>query len=62
MSYGIIVFPHSDPHMPITGPQAGISIFLASSIISQIVYTAGGSKFKGAVGSMMIGLQLLCLT
>ncbi|KAI8900204.1 sulfate transporter family-domain-containing protein [Globomyces pollinis-pini] len=64
MSYGIIVFPHSDPHIPVTGPQAGISMFLVSSIVAQIVYTAGGSAFKGAVGSMMIEvmpfLHIMC--
>ncbi|KAJ3254399.1 hypothetical protein HK103_007193 [Boothiomyces macroporosus] len=64
MSYGIIVFPHSDPHIPATGPQAGISMFLASTIISQIVYTGGGSAFKGAIGSMMIEvmpfLHIMC--
>jgi SulP family sulfate permease len=56
MSFGIIIFPHSDPHIPPTGTQAGISIFFASSIISQIVLTAGGSQFKGAIGSMMVGM------
>jgi SulP family sulfate permease len=64
MSYGIIVFPHSDPHIPASAPAAGISMFLASSIISQIVYTGGGSAFKCAVGSMMIEvmpfLHIMC--
>ncbi|KAI8911753.1 sulfate transporter family-domain-containing protein [Gorgonomyces haynaldii] len=54
MSYGIIIFPASDPHMPSTASQAGISMFLASSLISQIVFSFGGSGFSGAVGSMMI--------
>jgi SulP family sulfate permease len=54
ISYGIIIFPASDIHLPTTAPHAGISMFLASTIISQIVYTAGGSAFKGAVGSMVI--------
>jgi SulP family sulfate permease len=64
LSYGIIIFPSSDPHIPSSGRQAGISMFLASTIISQIVYTGGGSKFKGAVGSMMIEvmpfLHIIC--
>jgi SulP family sulfate permease len=64
MSYGIIIFPHSDSHIPTTGPQAGISMFLVSTIVSQIVYSCGGSAFKGAIGSMMIEvmpfLHIMC--
>jgi SulP family sulfate permease len=64
ISYGIIIFPPSDPHIPATGAQAGISMFLVSTILSQIVYTFGGSAFKGAIGSMMIEvmpfLHIMC--
>lgn len=58
ISYGIIIFPASDLHIPASAPHAGISIFLASTIISQIVYTAGGSAFKGAVGSMVLLINI----
>ncbi|TPX53903.1 hypothetical protein SeMB42_g00542 [Synchytrium endobioticum] len=54
MSYGVIVFPASDSRMPKTVTNSGISMFLASSIIAQFVYTFGGSGFKGVNGSMMI--------
>ncbi|TPX30574.1 hypothetical protein SmJEL517_g05888 [Synchytrium microbalum] len=54
MSYGIIVFPASDMRMPASATHSGISMFLASSIIAQLVYTFGGSGFKGVNGSMMI--------
>lgn len=64
MSYGILIFPPSDTHLPSTAAQAGISMFLASSLISQTVFTMGGSKFKGALGSMMIEvmpfLHIIC--
>ncbi|KAI9008395.1 sulfate transporter family-domain-containing protein [Gaertneriomyces semiglobifer] len=53
MSYGIIIFPPSD-RMPNTTVQAGLALFLASTLVSQLTYTLGGSKFRGAVGSMMI--------
>lgn len=52
LSYGIIIFPSSSS-IP-TASQAGISMFLCSSLISQIVFTFGGSGFYGAVGSMVI--------
>lgn len=64
MSYGIIIFPATDPTFPATAVHAGISMFLTSSLISQLVFTFGGSRFKGAVGSMMIEvmpfLHLMC--
>ncbi|KAI9106194.1 sulfate transporter family-domain-containing protein [Phlyctochytrium arcticum] len=66
MSYGIIIFPSGDENIPDTAQQAGISMFLASTVISQLVYTLGGSAFKGAVGSMMIEvmpfLHIICRT
>ncbi|KAJ1554670.1 hypothetical protein HK096_002460 [Nowakowskiella sp. JEL0078] len=63
MSYGIIVFPQSAGIVE-TATQSGISMFLSSTIIAQLVYTFGGSKFKGANGSMMIEvmpfLHIMC--
>jgi SulP family sulfate permease len=32
----------------------GVSMFFISTIVSQLVYTLGGSGFAGANGSMMI--------
>ncbi|KAJ3323969.1 hypothetical protein HDV06_000945 [Boothiomyces sp. JEL0866] len=55
VSYGIIIFPQLDSNIPKSAPQAGISIFLCSTIISQIVFSIG-SQFNGAVGSMTIEL------
>lgn len=64
MSYGIIIFPPSDVHMPASSVQGGISMFLASTLISQLIFSGGGSAFKGAVGSMMIEvmpfLHIIC--
>ncbi|KAJ3096867.1 hypothetical protein HDU97_005465 [Phlyctochytrium planicorne] len=63
LSYGIIIFPSpstvpgEEPRTSIplhSATQSGISMFLASTIISQIVFALGGSAFKGANGSMMI--------
>lgn len=54
VSYGVIIFPASDEWMPSNSIQSGISLFFASTIISQLVYAMGGSAFYGANGSMMI--------
>ena len=54
LSYGIIIFPTSSDVFPASATQAGISMFLISTIISQISFSLGGSTFPGAVGSMMI--------
>ncbi|KAJ3414674.1 hypothetical protein HDV05_006209 [Chytridiales sp. JEL 0842] len=54
LSYGIIIFPTSNELFPASATQAGISMFLASTIIAQVVFAMGGSGFKGANGSMMI--------
>ncbi|KAJ8330548.1 hypothetical protein O5D80_001526 [Batrachochytrium dendrobatidis] len=66
MSYGIIVFPASSTYVPDSAVQSGISMFFASTIISQLIFTCGGSAFKGAVGSMMIEvmpfLHIMCET
>ncbi|KAK7036773.1 hypothetical protein VNI00_011439 [Paramarasmius palmivorus] len=52
VSYGMIIFPTSDPFTSL-GPM-GVSMFFVSAIVSQLVYTLGGSGFAGANGSMMI--------
>ncbi|KAI8918399.1 sulfate transporter family-domain-containing protein, partial [Powellomyces hirtus] len=66
MSYGIIIFPTAESYIPDTAIQSGISMFLASTVISQLIYTLGGSAFTGAVGSMMIEvmpfLHIICRT
>lgn len=49
----MILFPLSEETFDKTGPD-GISIFYVSCIVSQIVYSAGGSRFKGGVGSEMV--------
>ncbi|KAJ3102323.1 hypothetical protein HDU96_009667 [Phlyctochytrium bullatum] len=56
LSYGIIIFPsNSRGSIPMhSATQSGISMFLASTIVSQLVFAFGGSAFKGANGSMMI--------
>ncbi|KAI9738999.1 MAG: hypothetical protein M1818_005313 [Claussenomyces sp. TS43310] len=53
LSYGMILFPLGQPIFEKLGP-AGISMFYVSCIISQLVYSCGGSIFKGGVGSEMI--------
>lgn len=53
LSYGIVVFPNS-PIFPASAPSAGISIFFITTIISQLTYSLGLSRFRGANGSMMI--------
>ncbi|KAJ3040061.1 hypothetical protein HDV00_011510 [Rhizophlyctis rosea] len=64
VSYGSIVFPGSDSNIPDTARQAGISTFFASTVIAQLVYSLGGSGFKGVNGSMMIEvmpfLHIMC--
>lgn len=53
LSYGMILFPLGQPIFEKLGP-AGISMFYVSCIVSQLVYSCGGSKFKGGIGSEMI--------
>ncbi|KAK7203864.1 sulfate transporter family-domain-containing protein [Myxozyma melibiosi] len=53
LSYGMILFPLGEPLFSSLGPE-GLSMFYVSCIISQLVYSAGGSAFKGGVGSEMI--------
>lgn len=53
VSYGMIMFPTSNPLFADFGGD-GVSMFFMTCIISQLVYTCGGSIFKGGNGSMMI--------
>ncbi|KAK8166743.1 sulfate transporter family protein-like protein [Phyllosticta citrichinensis] len=53
LSYGIILFPLGEPIFAKLGVD-GLSMFFVSCIVSQLVYSLGGSTFKGAVGSEMI--------
>ena len=53
LSYGMILFPLGQPIFEKLGPD-GISMFYVSCIISQLVYSLGGSVFKGGVGSEMV--------
>ncbi|KAL8736221.1 MAG: hypothetical protein Q9166_000376 [cf. Caloplaca sp. 2 TL-2023] len=53
LSYGMILFPLGQPIFANLGPD-GISMFYVSCIVSQLVYSLGGSIFKGGIGSEMI--------
>ncbi|GMM37239.1 Vsb1 protein [Saccharomycopsis crataegensis] len=53
LSYGMIVFPINQPLFADLGPS-GLSMFYVSCIISQLVYSLGGSSFRSAIGSEMI--------
>ncbi|KAL0095360.1 sulfate transporter family-domain-containing protein [Phycomyces blakesleeanus] len=53
ISYGMITFPLNNPIFAAFGPD-GISMFFVSCIVSQLVYSCGGSAFPGGNGSMMI--------
>jgi hypothetical protein len=52
-SLGMILFPLGQPIFEKLGP-AGISMFYISTIVSQLVYSCGGSIFKGGIGSEMV--------
>jgi sulfate permease, SulP family len=49
----MILFPLGEEIFEKTGPD-GISMFYVSCIVSQLVYSLGGSGFKGGVGSEMV--------
>ncbi|KAI9486113.1 MAG: sulfate transporter family-domain-containing protein [Benjaminiella poitrasii] len=49
ISYGMITFPLNNPIFASFGPD-GISMFFVSCIISQLVYSCGGSVFDGGNG------------
>lgn len=53
VSYGLIIFPTSYPIFSDFGGD-GVSMFFVTCVISQLIYTLGGSIFKGGNGSMMI--------
>ncbi|KAL8859457.1 MAG: hypothetical protein Q9178_004135 [Gyalolechia marmorata] len=53
LSYGMILFPLGQPIFANLGAD-GISMFYVSCIVSQLVYSLGGSIFKGGIGSEMI--------
>ncbi|KAJ5183654.1 hypothetical protein N7492_001270 [Penicillium capsulatum] len=53
LSYGMILFPLGEPLFADLGSD-GISMFYVSTIIAQVVFSCGGSIFKGGIGSEMI--------
>ncbi|OAX79400.1 hypothetical protein ACJ72_06283 [Emergomyces africanus] len=53
LSYGMILFPLGEPIFAHLAPD-GISMFYVSTIVAQLVYSCGGSIFRGGVGSEMI--------
>ncbi|KAK2760810.1 hypothetical protein FQN54_002048 [Arachnomyces sp. PD_36] len=53
LSYGMILFPLGNAVFADLGAD-GISIFYVSTIVAQLVFSLGGSIFKGGVGSEMI--------
>ncbi|SNX85208.1 uncharacterized protein MEPE_03917 [Melanopsichium pennsylvanicum] len=53
VSYGMIMFPAAYPIFANFGGD-GVSMFFITCILSQLIYTLGGSIFKGGNGSMMI--------
>ncbi|KAK5947127.1 hypothetical protein PMZ80_001274 [Knufia obscura] len=53
LSYGMILFPLGNKLFDSLGSD-GIAIFYVSTIIAQLVYSCGGSVFRGGIGSEMI--------
>jgi len=53
LSYGMILFPLGNRLFDSLGSD-GIAIFYVSTIIAQLVYSCGGSIFRGGIGSEMI--------
>ncbi|KAF7587696.1 hypothetical protein BBP40_006855 [Aspergillus hancockii] len=53
LSYGMILFPLGEPIFSNLGSD-GISMFYVSTIIAQLVFSCGGSIFRGGIGSEMI--------
>jgi MFS superfamily sulfate permease-like transporter len=53
INVGMILFPLGQPIFASLGPD-GISMFYVSCIVSQLVYSCGGSIFKGGIGSEMV--------
>jgi SulP family sulfate permease len=53
LSYGMILFPLGEPIFSELGSD-GISMFYVSTVIAQLVFSCGGSSFRGGIGSEMI--------
>ncbi|CCD25875.2 Vsb1p NDAI_0G00990 [Naumovozyma dairenensis CBS 421] len=53
LSYGMIIFPITEPIFSHLGPT-GISMFYISTIISQSIFSGGWSSFPCGIGSEMI--------
>ncbi|SGZ47662.1 CIC11C00000001904 [Sungouiella intermedia] len=53
LSYGMIMFPLGEAIFSGMAPS-GLSMFYISTVISQLVYSLGGSAFKSGIGSEMI--------
>ncbi|GAA6005747.1 hypothetical protein JCM10207_005320 [Rhodosporidiobolus poonsookiae] len=53
VSYGLITFPTSVPAFADYGGM-GVSMFFVSCLVAQLVFSSGGSIFRGGNGSMMI--------
>lgn len=53
LSYGMILFPLGEPLFAHLGAD-GISMYYVSTIVAQVVFSCGGSIFKGGIGSEMI--------
>lgn len=53
LSYGMIIFPITEPLFSQMGPT-GLSMFYISTIISQLIYSGGWSSFGCGIGSEMI--------
>ncbi|CCC70165.1 hypothetical protein NCAS_0E00950 [Naumovozyma castellii] len=53
LSYGMIIFPITEPIFSHLGPT-GLSMFYISTIISQTIYSSGWSSFPSGIGSEMI--------
>lgn len=54
----MILFPTTGVFADL-GPM-GVSMFFVTAVVSQLVYTFGGSGFAGANGSMMIEVVVSC--
>ncbi|CEP60318.1 Vsb1p LALA0_S01e07954g [Lachancea lanzarotensis] len=53
LSYGMIIFPITEPLFAHMGPS-GMSMFYISCIVSQVIYSGGFSAFGNSIGSEMI--------
>ncbi|EXJ58851.1 hypothetical protein A1O7_06281 [Cladophialophora yegresii CBS 114405] len=53
LSYGMILFPLGNDLFDGLGSD-GIAMFYVSTIVAQVVYSSGGSVFRGGIGSEMI--------